>query len=470
VIALRSFFVCAALGWAFGSVAYGAGADAPELPDCPECQWHLPKGWKFDGALLRGPDASFEVSVMPEVPEAAAPPGLDVDTEVTRLVDDLGTRGLVAKEPVGRVVTTALGEPTVLIEYALVPKAGEVLPAARGARLVRRCGSTATFDLFADPADPQKLSKAASAISWGRSECARFNRTPFVGADPVTPVELAAVVPPPPPPPPPRQHPDGEGIPWTLIAGFGAVGLVASGAIVAYNRLTFRRLPPINVQQVAEPVAVAFAPERPRQAQRPTRDDVDEAAREVYEEPTASASASAEIQDAMAALTRVMPLTRPGVPFAGATGVPDPYLEVMRISDGPVWGQGWFRLVGARPGAMPEVKDLNRHLSRVLGGRFAIGYGGFGIVVAIESKGAVVACEPYFGSLVRIAEGLPQMFEALANDEGVRAQICDPARLRQALDTGGPLADGEVFDPGAQDAQKVSLLTLWSSASPLPKG
>jgi hypothetical protein len=62
------------------------------------------------------------------------------------------------------------------------------------------------------------------------------------------------------------------------------------------------------------------------------------------------------------------------------------------------------------------------------------------------------------------------MFEALANDAGVRAQVCDPGRLRQAIDSCGPLADGEVFDPGAQDAQKVSLLTLWSSASPLPKG
>jgi hypothetical protein len=165
-----------------------------------------------------------------------------------------------------------------------------------------------------------------------------------------------------------------------------------------------------------------------------------------------------------------VPLTRPGVPFAGATGLPDRYLEILQIADGPVWGQGWFRLVGARPGAVPDVKDLNRHLSRVLGGRFAIGYGGFGIVVALESKGPVVACEPYFGSLVRIADGLPQMFEALANDPAVRAQICDPGRLRQALDTGGALADGEVFDPGAEDAQKVSLLTLWSSASPLPKG
>ena len=458
-----------ALAWAgHGSVALGAGADAPEPPPCPECQWHLPKGWKFDGARLKGPDASFEFAVVPEPPEAATT-ALEVEPEVARLVDELGARGLVAKEPVGRVVTTALGEPTVLIEYALVPKAGEVLPAARGARLVRRCGSTATFDLFADPAEPQKLSKAASVLSWARTECARFNRTPFVGPDPVTPpVELAAVVPP--PSPPPRQVPAGEGIPWTLLAGFGAVGLLASGAIVAYNRLTYRRLPPINVQQVAEPVAVAFAPERPRQAQRPTKDDVDEAAREVYDEPTASASASAEIQGAMAALTRVVPLTRPGVPFAGATGVPDRYLEVLQIADSPVWGHGWFRLVGARPGAAPEVKDLNRHLSRVLGGRFAIGYGGFGIVVALESKGPVVACEPYFGSLVKIADGLPEMFEALANDAGVRAQICDPGRLRQAIDACGPLADGEVFDPGAQDAQKVSLITLWASASPLPKG
>jgi hypothetical protein len=224
------------------------------------------------------------------------------------------------------------------------------------------------------------------------------------------------------------------------------------------------------VQQVAEPVAVAFAPERARPAERPTKDDVDEAVREVYEEPSASASASADMQGAMAELSRVVPLTRAGVPFAGATGVPERYLEVLQIADGPIWGHGWFRLLGARPGAMPEVKDLNRHLSRVLGGRFAIGYGGFGIVVALESKGPVVACEPYFGSLVRIADGLPQMFAALASDAGVRAQICDPGRLRQALDGCGALGDGEVFDPGAQEAQKVSLLTLWSNASPLPKG
>jgi hypothetical protein len=62
------------------------------------------------------------------------------------------------------------------------------------------------------------------------------------------------------------------------------------------------------------------------------------------------------------------------------------------------------------------------------------------------------------------------MFAALASDAGVRAQICDPGRLRQALDGCGALGDGEVFDPGAQEAQKVSLLTLWSNASPLPKG
>ena len=462
------FFGAVAAG-ALAPQARGAGAASSEPPPCPECQWHLPKGWKFDGPLLRGPDASFEFSVVPEVPEAAMPE-LEVESEVTRLVNELGERGLVPKEPVGRVVTTALGEPAILIEYALLPKGGEVLPAARGARLVRRCGSTATFDLFADPAEPQKLSKATSVVSWARAECARFNRTPFVGSDPVAPVELTAVVAPPPPHQQPAEAPDSEGIPWTLLAGFGGIGLLAAGATVAYNRLTYRRLPPINVQAVAEPVAVAIAPERSRPAERPTRDDVDEAAREVYEQPTASASASAEIQSAMAQLARVVPLTRAGVPFAGATGVPDRYLEILQIADSPVWGHGWFRLLGARPGAAPEVKDLNRHLSRVLGGRFAIGYGGFGIVVALESKGPVVACEPYFGSLVRIADGLPQMFEALANDAGVRAQVCDPGRLRQALEVCGPLADGEVFDPGAQDAQKVSLLTLWSSASPLPKG
>jgi hypothetical protein len=371
---------------------------------------------------------------------------------------------------VGRIVTTALGEPTILIEYALAPKAGEVLPAARGARLVRRCGTTATFDLFADPAEPQKLSKAASAISWARPECARFNRTAYavVDATPVAPVDLAAVVVPPPPPPP---APSGEGIPWTLLGVFGGVGLLLAGATLAYNRATHRKLPPIRITQVDEPVAVAVAPERTRATERQaTSEDVAEAARVVYEQPTTSASTSAEIQGAMAELTRVVPLTRVGVPFAGASGVPDRYLEVLQIADGSAWGEGWFRLLGARPGAVPDVKDLNRRLSRVLGGRFAIGYGGFGIVVALDSKGAVVACEPYFGSLVQLAEGLPELFSLLAKDSGVRAQVCDPGRLRNALDACGPLADGEVFDPGAGEPEKVALLTLWSNASPLPKG
>src|SRR5436190_10007831 len=233
--AVIAFLLRGALAWAgIAPLALAAGAAAPEPPPCPECQWHLPKGWKFDGALLRGPDASFEFSVVPEVPETATP-ALEVESEVARLVNELGQRGLVAKEPVGRVVTTALGEPTVLIEYAMVPKSGQVLPAARGARLVRRCGSTATFDLFADPAEPQKLSKAASVISWARTECARFNRTPFVGADPVPPIELAAVVTP--PPPQQQQASDSEGIPWALLAGFGGLGLLAAGATVAYNRL-----------------------------------------------------------------------------------------------------------------------------------------------------------------------------------------------------------------------------------------
>ena len=472
VIALRCHFLRSALGLALlailGSEGRGAGAAASAPPPCPECQWHLPKGWKFDGDLLRGPDAAFEVSLVGEAPEAPVS-ALEVEPEVARLVSELGERGLVAKEPVGRIVTTALGEPTILIEYALVPKAGEVLPAARGARLVRRCGTTATFDLFADPAEPQKISKAASAISWARPDCARFNRTAYVAdVDPPAPVDLATVVVPPPPPPP---GPDGEGIPWTLLGGFGGITLLLVGATVAYNRFTYRRRPPIRITSVGEPVAVALAPERTRATERPpTSDDVAEAAREVYEQPTASASTTAEMQGAIAELTRAVPLTRAGVPFAGATGVPDRYLEVLQIADGPVWGHGWFRLLGARPGTVPDVKDLNRRLSRVLGGRFAIGYGGFGIVVALESKGTVVACEPYFGSLVRIAEGLPEMFSALAKDSGVRAQVCDPARLAKALDACGPLADGEVFDPGAGEPQKVSLLTLWSNASPLPKG
>ena len=210
--------------------------------------------------------------------------------------------------------------------------------------------------------------------------------------------------------------------------------------------------------------------DRARRSGQPTSDDVAEAAREVYEQPTASASTTAEMHGAMAELARAVPLTRAGVPFAGASGVPDRYLEVLQYADGSAWGHGWFRLLGARPGAVPDVKDLNRRLSRVLGGRFAIGYGGFGIVLALESKGTVVACEPYFGSLVRVAEGLPEMFSTLAKDSGVRAQVCDPERLERALDACGPLADGEVLNPGAQEPQKVSLLTLWSNASPLPKG
>ena len=473
VIALRSHVLRCAVGLALlailGSDGLGAGAAASVPPACPECQWHLPKGWKFDGDLLRGPDAAFEVSLVGEAPEAPAP-ALEVEPEVARLVSELGERGLVAKEPVGRFVTTALGEPTILIEYALAPKAGEVLPAPRGARLVRRCGTTATFDLFADPAEPQKLSKAASAISWARADCARFNRTAYVGnVDPPAPVDLATVVIPPPPPP---AGPEGEGVPWTLLGGFAGLTLLLVGATLAYNRFTYRRLPPIRITPVAEPVAGARAPERARATERPpTSDDVAEAAREVYEQPTASASTSAEIQGAMAELARAVPLTRNGVPFAGASGVPDRYLEVLQIADGSAWGEGWFRLLGARPGAVPDVKDLNRRLSRVLGGRFAIGYGGFGIVVALESKGTVVACEPYFGSLVRVADGLPEMFSTLAKESGVRAQVCDPERLRSALAACGPLADGEVFDPGAgEPPQKVSLLTLWSNASPLPKG
>ncbi len=444
--------------------AVARGATAP-VPPCPECQWNLPKGWRFDGPLLRGLDASFEVAVVQGDDTQLVAAG--VETEVARLGSELEARGLKPVEPIGRIVTTALGEPTIVIEFGLSPTEGQVLPASRGARLVRRCGATATFDLFADPAEPQKLSKASSVLSWARPECARFNRAPYVADAAVMPIDLDAVV-----VSPAQQQaptPEGEGIPWTLLGAFGGLSLLAIGATVAYNRVTYRRLPPIHLRAVAEPVAVALAPERSRQERATTSDDVDDAAREVYQQaPTGGTNA--ELQSAMAELSRAVPLTRAGVPFHGATGVPDRYLEVLQLADGPAWGHGWLRLLGARPGAVPEVKELNRHLSRVLGGRFAIGYGGFGIVIAIESKGAVVACEPYFGSLVRIADGPAEMFEALAKDSRVRAQICDPERLRKALDQCGALGEGEVFDPGAQDAQKVSLLTLWANASSLPKG
>ena len=161
------------------------------------------EGWvagEWDGGhgLVRGSDGlTLPLSFKRAGEEPAEQLSVgDIGRERAALVVELAARKLRVVDLKGRVVTTPLGEPMVLVEYVIEAAKGfEGEAPNHGARVTRRCGPTVRVT----------WEGASRQVIWAEADCERFNPRTFHQT-----VTVAASGPPPrdlPPPHPPKMGP-----------------------------------------------------------------------------------------------------------------------------------------------------------------------------------------------------------------------------------------------------------------------
>jgi hypothetical protein len=153
------------------AIARGAG--------CPGCTFHEDPGWSWDGTTVVAPTGRIDLTVREGEGEPLSP--VDIEPMVEQVTHDMAARGLRVTEPLGRMARSVQGEPTILVEFGLRPTDGHKVPAARGIRLLRRCGPTIAVDhFFHDVPDSALVNLASAHVLYQSDDCVGYNRFALV--------------------------------------------------------------------------------------------------------------------------------------------------------------------------------------------------------------------------------------------------------------------------------------------------
>ena len=444
-----------------------AAGHAAEVAD-PGWRVWTGDGWALrDGALV-GQGGAVAVSAEDATDAEATPDGVepdDVGAERAALEAEAEARGVDLDVTAARILPSALGEPRVLLEYSLTSRVeGEVAP-ARGLRLVRRCGATVRLTLEGEAPELALLNEADGQVLWTLPDCARFNRrSSSASAD-------AVGLPPPPPPRPPPPPPEPSSPLWPL-AGLAAVVIAVASAARRRREAAAVRANP--VPEALRPLAERSPTAHPRPAAPPPRPPDGPLPaplapaggppqHESDEDEGDSLAFRDALGDALRALDDAVGADRVPLPLWAAADVPPAFAELLRRRGGARWGGGWLTLAAGRPGDAVDVATLTATARHALGDRVAIGWSGFGALVALDPSGGVEIVRPPGGPRARTRLSLAAWLGALAEDGGARRTLADPATLAQAASVAGPLGPDEVYVSSGGAWSRVSVLACWSA-------
>lgn len=429
-------------------------------------------GWRLEGERLLGPGEQA-LTLRAEAGDRFEPLEVaDIGRERAQLVVEMAGRKLIANPVEGRMVTTPLGEPQVLLQYGIKAGKGyEGAPPGRGVRLVRRCGPTVRITVEDEAAAPAPVLEAASQVIWAAPDCEHYNTRAFREVE-----APALALPSPPPSMPAPEEESGSGL---VLVG---AAVLCVGAVVAWQVATRRRAPtparPDPRRQGRSPEAPRPDPSRadprpelPRPDPRPAPPGPRSlgalgAQEGVWVTPSAPAR-SDPLAVVVQRLGQVMGLDRAPPPPVALPDVPPPYLALLEQHDGASFGGGWLRLLGASEGRGFTVTALNAGIQGRVGRRFSVGYFADGALVFLTQKGEVQVARPGDRAPRTVAPNLTAFLGALADDLTLRSAICSHQEAQASQRALGPLGPDQVFEGQGTEARKVSILELWERAPSL---
>lgn len=446
-------------------------------------------GWRQEGDRLIGPAGqalafAFEPATDDEI---VALEVKDIVRERAKLVVEMAERKLVARDVEGRIVTTPIGEPGVLLLYTLTAGKGyegEVPP--RGIRIIRRCGPTVRLTDEGEAPDQAALLEAAGQLLWAAPECEQYNTRPFRRVE--TPEATDPLFVPPPDPEPARPPKP----PW-WVAWLGVVYQV-TGLVVVRLFLALRAPPPkaAPTPRAAPPKLSPTGEDRatPRPEQAPLSPPLAPSNAPPPPEPVLPKKAEPRPLGALGAqegvwvtpalnkqedplaiglkrLGQVMGLDRLPPRAPELPDVPHTYRALLELHDGASFGGAWLRLLGCWEGRGLTVQELNRTLQGRIGRRFVIGFFGNGTLVMMSARGEVQVAAPGDRIPHTVSSNLTNFLENLADDMEIRQQLCSHADLTASQRLLGPLGPDQVLYLQDGETKKLSIQAVWESAQSL---